>query len=133
MGKKRPHSEADGEGSGHSYSHSHGKRPQGNKPWAKRQKVDSSEAESLTAIKKRARALERLLSLDQTKVPADKLNELQRELAAQKRRIAEATAKKQRSKMIGKYHMVRFFGMSSPLPSLSLSFTFPPPSRKIRN
>jgi len=111
MGKKRPHSETDGEGSAQAHSRSNGKRPQENKPWAKRQKIDFSEAESLTAIKKRARALERLLSLHQTKIPADKLNELQRELAAQKRRIAEATAKKQRSKMIGKYHMVRFFGM----------------------
>jgi hypothetical protein len=108
MGTKRTHSEANGETAGHKRSHGHH-----GKPWAKRQKTDVGSDEKLVDIKKRARALERLLALDNTKIPADKLNDLQRELAAHKQRIAEAKAKKHRSYMIKKYHMVRFFGMPS--------------------
>lgn len=66
--------------------------------------------ENNTAIKKRARAIERLLAHDPEKLPAHKKRELERELAAHKRRIADAQYKKIRSKMISKYHMVRFFG-----------------------
>ncbi|KAK4224159.1 hypothetical protein QBC38DRAFT_26484 [Podospora fimiseda] len=65
--------------------------------------------DSLSAIKKRARAIERLLSRDTSNIPANKQNELERELAAHKQRIEDAENKKFRSHMIGKYHMVRFF------------------------
>ncbi|KAK3990627.1 hypothetical protein QBC44DRAFT_63140 [Cladorrhinum sp. PSN332] len=65
--------------------------------------------DSLAAIKKRARAIERLLSRDTSNIPANKQNELERELAAHKQRIEDAETKKFRSQMIGKYHMVRFF------------------------
>lgn len=109
MGQKRSHSEVDGDSSSRPHSHNNnGKRP-GHKHFAKKQKVDAGE-EKTYQIKKRARAIERLLARENTKMPADKLNELKRELAAHKQRIAEAEAKKHRSKMIGKYHMVRFFG-----------------------
>jgi hypothetical protein len=108
MGKKRPHSES--EPSGHQEDGR--SRPGPQKHWSKRQKVDLSEA-GLGTIKKRARALERLLAKEDLKIPADKQNDLERELAAHKQRIADAMAKKHRSYMIGKYHMVRFFGMST--------------------
>jgi len=107
MAEKRSHSEANA--SENNNAHGGGKnRAHAKKPW-KRQKVDVS-AENLATIKKRARALERLFSKDNSKIPADKQIELERELAAHKKRIAEAAAKKHRSDMIGKYHMVRFFG-----------------------
>ncbi|KAK0609211.1 hypothetical protein B0T14DRAFT_425465 [Immersiella caudata] len=104
MGKKRPHSESEPFG----HLEDGRSRPAPQKHWSKRQKVDLSEA-GLGAIKKRARALERLLAKQDLKIPADKQNDLERELAAHKQRIAEAMAKKHRSRMIGKYHMVRFF------------------------
>jgi len=105
MGMKRPHSEAEPSGN------QEGGRPRTapQKHWSKRQKVDVSE-ENFGAIKKRARAIERLLARDNLKIPADKQIELERELAAHKQRIAEGKARKHRSYMIGKYHMVRFFG-----------------------
>jgi hypothetical protein len=104
MGKKRPHSESQA-----SCPQEDGRPRRGpEKHWSKRQKVDLSEA-GLGAIKKRARALERLLAKEDLKIPANKQNELERELAAHKQRIATAQAKKHRSYMIGKYHMVRFF------------------------
>jgi len=112
MGEKRSHSEANA--SENNNAHGGGKKAHAKKPW-KRQKVDVS-AENLATIKKRARTLERLFSKDNSKIPADKQLELERELAAHKKRIAEAAAKKHRSDMIGKYHMVRFFGESAPLP-----------------
>ncbi|KAK0646580.1 hypothetical protein B0T16DRAFT_458484 [Cercophora newfieldiana] len=104
MGQKRTHSEA--EPSGHQEGGR--SRPGPQKHWSKRQKVDVTE-ENLGAIKKRARAIERLLAKDDLKIPANKQNDLERELGAHKQRIAEAKAKKHRSYMIGKYHMVRFF------------------------
>lgn len=70
--------------------------------------------DGLNAIKKRARAIERLLSRDNLRLPANKQNDLERELAAHKQRIEDARTKKERSKMIQKYHMVRFFGMLRP-------------------
>lgn len=111
MGQKRSHSEVDGDASNRPQFNKHGKRP-GLKHFAKKQKVDNAGEEKMYQIKKRARAIERLLGRENTKMPADKLNELKRELAANRQRITEAEAKKHRSKMIGKYHMVRFFGMS---------------------
>ncbi|KAK3322548.1 hypothetical protein B0H66DRAFT_554634 [Apodospora peruviana] len=60
-------------------------------------------------IKKRARAIERLFEHDKSKMPANVKTDLERELAAYKQRIAEDRQRKHRSKMIGKYHMVRFF------------------------
>ncbi|KAK1826029.1 hypothetical protein QBC39DRAFT_365357 [Podospora conica] len=108
MGEKRSHSEANASENNNNNAHGGNKaHAHAKKPW-KRQKVDVS-AENLATIKKRARTLERLFAKDTSKIPADKQLELERELAAHKKRIAEAAAKKHRSDMIGKYHMVRFF------------------------
>ncbi|KAK0748651.1 hypothetical protein B0T21DRAFT_380431 [Apiosordaria backusii] len=106
MGIKRPHSEAQASGDDHmhpSRKRARDDRPHKTKP---RKPVD---LESMTAIKKRARAIERLLAHDAEKLPAHKKREMERELAAHKRRIADAQYKKNRAKMISKYHMVRFF------------------------
>ncbi|KAH6624978.1 hypothetical protein B0J18DRAFT_490905 [Chaetomium sp. MPI-SDFR-AT-0129] len=73
--------------------------------------------DSLTAIKKRARAIERLLArgggsdggAGTLQLPATKQKDLERELAAHRQRIEGAREKKERSRMIGRYHMVRFF------------------------
>ncbi|KAM7223795.1 DUF2361 domain containing protein [Rhypophila decipiens] len=72
----------------------------------KRQKVTDG---NMGWIKKRARAIERLFEHDNAKMPAHVRGDLERELAAHKQRIAEDRQRKHRSKMIGKYHMVRFF------------------------
>lgn len=109
MGKKRPHPGA--ESSGNDVEGAAKKRHRTNRGPKARPKNPADD--SFNGIKKRARAIERLLARDNLKIPANKQNELERELAAHKERIAEARAKKERSKMIQKYHMVRFFGMSS--------------------
>lgn len=86
---------------------------------AKRQKksTHNPREDSTNWAKKRARTIERLFQKGKDGIPADVLAELERELAAHKKRIAEASNKKLRSKMIGKYHMVRFFG-ASPIASI---------------
>lgn len=117
MGKKRSRAEA--EASGNDSEGAAKKRHRINRgPKAKLQKPAEG---SMTAIKKRARAIERLLARENLAIPANKQNELERELAAHKQRIAEAKAKKERSKMIQKYHMVRFFGMWSAAPPGTLA------------
>ncbi|KAK0711107.1 hypothetical protein B0H67DRAFT_601943 [Lasiosphaeris hirsuta] len=78
------------------------------KHWSKRQKTNASD-DNMSAIKKRARAIERLFLRENANIPADKQIELERELAAHKQRITESKIKRLRSDMIGKYHMVRFF------------------------
>lgn len=60
--------------------------------------------------KKRARTIGRLLKRNQD-LPANVRNDLERELAALKTTVSEKAFQKQRSAMISKYHMVRFFGM----------------------
>jgi hypothetical protein len=107
MGKKRPHPDA--ESSGHGPEDGIRKRQRPNRPH--KSKPQDANTDSLNAIKKRARAIERLLARDNLKLPANKQNDLERELAAHKQRIEDARHKKERSKMIQKYHMVRFFGM----------------------
>ncbi|KAK3901842.1 hypothetical protein C8A05DRAFT_34473 [Staphylotrichum tortipilum] len=82
-------------------------RPDDNRP--RKRKPQPVDLDNLNAIKKRARAIERLLARDNLKLPANKQKDLERELAAHKLRIEGARAKKDRSKMIQKYHMVRFF------------------------
>ncbi|KAH6627855.1 hypothetical protein F5144DRAFT_286696 [Chaetomium tenue] len=105
MGNKRPHQ--DTESSGHGFENAARKRLRTNRPH--RPKPAAVDLDSLNAIKKRARAIERLLARDNLKIPANKQNDLERELAAHKRRIEDARMKKDRSHMIHKYHMVRFF------------------------
>ncbi|SPQ22361.1 3813dcfe-cf73-4d13-8564-9e9d4aa4a947 [Thermothielavioides terrestris] len=107
MGKKRPH--PDGESAGHSSGDETRKRPRTSRPHKPIPRNQEADKPSLSAIKKRARAIERLLARDNLNIPANKQNELERELAAHKQRIEDARAKKERNKMIKKYHMVRFF------------------------
>lgn len=82
---------------------------------AKRQKTTQKINDgNLGQIKKRVRAIERLLEHKNEKLPANVRNDLQRELQAHKQRIYDESDKRLRSKMISKYHMVRFFGMLFP-------------------
>jgi hypothetical protein len=69
-----------------------------------------------TWARKRIRAIERTFQRAKS-LPANKRNELERELAAHKATLAgrstDQASRKKREAMISKYHMVRFFGMSS--------------------
>lgn len=65
--------------------------------------------ENISSSKKRVRNIERLFQRKEH-LPAHVKNELERELLAHKATIANKTFQKKRSKMISKYHMVRFFG-----------------------
>jgi len=67
---------------------------------------------SINWIKKRARTIDRTLGRDESKIPQTRRRELERERLSHQKRIDEAKEKKLRQKMISKYHMVRFFGMS---------------------
>jgi hypothetical protein len=60
--------------------------------------------------KRRVRDIERLFKKDGDSLPSHVENNLHRELAAHKQVISAAEKQKRRSKMITKYHMVRFFG-----------------------
>ena len=85
-------------------------------PSTKRRKQDAAKSQeagekAISWKKRRARDIERLFQKD-TELPANIRNELERELAAHKANIADKEAQRKRSKMISKYHMVRFFGMS---------------------
>lgn len=67
--------------------------------------------QSLNEVKKRARDIQRRFAKADN-MPADIQRNLERELAHCKKQIEDMEHKKQRSEMIGKYHHVRFFGMS---------------------
>ncbi|KAK8088061.1 rRNA-processing protein efg-1 [Apiospora hydei] len=71
-------------------------------------KVVKVRPNNLNWVKKRARTIERHFRTGQN-LPADKKNDLERELAHYKQKIEEANGGKQRKQMIKKYHMVRFF------------------------
>lgn len=62
--------------------------------------------------KKRARNIQRLLQRRQD-LPANVFNDLKRELEVHKAGVADKAFQRQRSAMIAKYHMVRFFGTAS--------------------
>lgn len=109
MGEKRPHPDA--ESAGHGFDGGARKRPKTNRPHKPKPHHHNVDNDSLNAHKKRARTIERLLARDNLNIPANKQNDLERELAALKQRIEDTRTKKERSKMIQKYHMVRFFGM----------------------
>lgn len=107
MGAKRPYSSVDSQGGGH---HKHG--PSKKKPKQGRKDPGAEDA-SINAMKTRARTIQRRLQKqprDEKPMPANVQKDLERELVALKQRIQEAQEKRLRSNMIGKYHMVRFFG-----------------------
>ncbi|KAJ9154920.1 hypothetical protein NKR23_g2347 [Pleurostoma richardsiae] len=84
-------------------------RPGGAKKKRVMAKTPKVKGESINWVKKRARTLERLLSRATDNIPADKQREMERELAAHRKRIQENEHGRERSNMIKKYHMVRFF------------------------
>ncbi|KAK0630731.1 hypothetical protein B0T17DRAFT_507175 [Bombardia bombarda] len=109
-GKKRSHAETEAV-TNTKFIHPERRETAGNgvankPPKAKRQKVTDG---NMSWVKKRARDIERRFEHDVAKVPANVKKDLERELAAHKQRIADDRNRKLRSKMIGKYHMVRFF------------------------
>ena len=79
-----------------------------------KKKKHKTKPDSLNWIRKRARTIDRKLQRSQDNLPGDVSVKLQRELAAHSERITQADDKKQRQKMIKRYHMVRFFGTSPP-------------------
>ncbi|OAQ96660.1 hypothetical protein LLEC1_01448 [Akanthomyces lecanii] len=58
--------------------------------------------------RKRTRSIQRMMSRN-ADIPANKRNEMERELAAHENTIADKSFQRRRSAMISKYHMVRFF------------------------
>jgi hypothetical protein len=74
-------------------------------------KKNDAKPENLNWLKKRARTIERKFRASQS-LPANIANDLERELAHHKQRISEVEDDKRKKKMISKYHMIRFFGMS---------------------
>jgi len=93
--------------------------------------TDQGSKTSFTNVRHRARAIRRLLDKDGG-LPANVRNDLERELAAHKATIGERDMQRNRSKMISRYHMVRFFGaflichfMSLAFKNFILASTFP--------
>lgn len=87
------------------------------RPSKKRRRIEppvhkkQAHASSVNAIKKRIRDVKRRLERSQN-LPATIRAEDERALAAYGQEFAAAHEEKTRQKMIKKYHMVRFFGMS---------------------
>ena len=111
MASKRPFSEVDGAADQDPRANSHAstnprkrKRPE---------KKGKPKGDSINALKKRVRTIERRFKNGAT-LPPNVTAELQRELATSRAMIEEATLKKKRRDMISKYHMVRFFGRYTP-------------------
>lgn len=110
MPSKRPFSEVDGAAAAEKEPRADNQAAAGGP--RKRKRVDKKSkgrADSVNALKKRVRTIERRFKNGST-LPPDVMAELQRELATNKAMIVESTLKKKRSEMISKYHMVRFFG-----------------------
>jgi len=82
------------------------------RPWKKSRPSPRGPHDSTSSrAKKRARTIERQLGHSSADaLPANVRNDLERELASLRSTIHAATARRQRSKMLSKYHMVRFFG-----------------------
>ncbi|EQK99650.1 rRNA-processing protein EFG1 [Ophiocordyceps sinensis CO18] len=105
MGIKRPFAdvdsrEADNGGDPSSTDNIKRRKPLGKKHRAKEGTSEFS--------KKRARNIQRLLQRKQD-LPANVVNDLERELSAHKADLADKAFQRKRSAMIAKYHMVRFF------------------------
>lgn len=90
-----------------------GNESYGNTIGAKRQKQKQGRRsfappKNLNETKKRARNIERQLR-GAKKLPADKRNDLERELAHLKRKVVDTEEGKRTKKIISKYHMIRFY------------------------
>lgn len=85
-------------------------------PPQKRQKTHyNARTKSVTTLKKLIRDHARLLSRENSNLTADGRLEKERALAAYNLELKNATRNKKEQDMAKKYHMVRFFGSSSPL------------------
>ena len=114
MSFKRSHSEFKAEEeAGESPTHDGGPSSKRWKPSGKG-KAKGKEGTNIYA-RKRSRDIQRRLMRDQ-KLPADVRAGFEKELASLKEDVATNSFQKQRSAMISKYHMVRFFGESIPTP-----------------
>ena len=109
MPSKRPFSEVDGGAAAEKEPRADNQGAAGPRKRKRVDKKSKGRADSVNALKKRVRTIERRFKNGST-LPPDVMAELQRELAANKAMIVESTWKKKRSEMISKYHMVRFFG-----------------------
>jgi len=118
MGGKRSLTEADAS------TASHGAEWDGGPPKKRhktRKQKHKQNPDALNWVKKRARTIDRRLKAGADDLPGGVTSKLQRELAAHSERIQAADDKKQRQKMIKRYHMVRFFGAYPPsYPPLAL-------------
>lgn len=117
MGTKREYDEVESQGA----DRGHGASGKRQKSYIGRKR----QAQEDSGAKKRIRAIERSLRRNQD-MPVNVRIDLERELASQKQIVADQEYKRKRSTMISKYHMVRFFGASSPgidpiLPHLLMS------------
>ena len=130
MGKKRkldtalPGAEDVGDGHKHvSGLHKKPKKPNGNPgPYpmggSRSRRLPKN---AVNPIKERIRDIKRLLG-HAGSMPADRRVELERELSVLQSDLEIALAENHTQKMIGRYHMVRFFGKEAIL-SLSVPFT----------
>lgn len=88
----------------------HGAKRQKNKHGKK----STEPPKNINETKRRIRNIERRFRVAQN-LPADVRNDMERELIHLKQTVVDAEEDKKRSKMITKYHMVRFFGTQSPI------------------
>ncbi|EFX00043.1 rRNA-processing protein efg1 [Grosmannia clavigera kw1407] len=72
-------------------------------------KKHTAKPDSSSWAKKRARAIERRMQRNPDTLPANVQQDLERELIALRQQLNSRQEKKQRTYMISKYHMIRFF------------------------
>jgi hypothetical protein len=116
MASKRSHAESEGDELVHPSRQAQvpgaipkpAKKPRRFEPPVHKKQVHAS---SVNGIKKKIRDVTRRLERSED-IPANVRIDAERALAAYQQELADAEAQKLRNKMIGKYHMVRFFGKS---------------------
>lgn len=108
MGEKRQYGDygEHGDRVAKRYKETGGDKPRYQQPGFKKH---ARRPESSNWAKKRARTIERRLR-NPDNLPANVQRDLESELAALQRQVEERQDKRLRAHMIGKYHMLRFFG-----------------------
>lgn len=109
MSTDQHHDDVDGDNDGahtpalrkEQHKHKHKRRPP--------PQLDDSDVTPLHVIKSKIRSLGRLLRTSE-RLPADARVAKERELTQYQRDLAEVEARKNRARMISKYHFVRFLG-----------------------
>ncbi|KAI1437741.1 hypothetical protein GGR50DRAFT_643979 [Xylaria sp. CBS 124048] len=108
MSSKRKFSDYNADSSAAGQTHDHAPSYQGSKH--KRKKGPSQEKPtSVNWLKKRARTIERRLNREDISLPANVKHDLEKELDHHRQKLEHIADSRQRSNMIKKYHMVRFF------------------------